>query len=188
MFCDCAASIVLPARASTTKPNLGSTHEGTHSDRRPRIGARVAQPGGVGGRPLRQTVPARQHLRDPHPDPGTGSFSGDATGVASHLGRFTASQHGAVAPAPDGHYAGRSTWKITAANGDTLTGTATLDVQGSPAGEHTTTMVSTITGGTGRFDDAKGTFTIVAHVTPISFDGVTAVNRAEGTIAGRISY
>ena len=120
--------------------------------------------------------------------PATGSFTGDATGMASHLGRFTASQQGAVAPGPDGHYAGRSTWTITAANGDTLTGTATLDVEGPPAGEHTTTMKSTITGGTGRFDDAKGTFTIIAHVTPISFDGVTAINRAEGTITGRISY
>ena len=120
--------------------------------------------------------------------PATGSFAGDGTGVASHLGRFTASQQGAVAPAPDGHYAGRSTWTIVAANGDTLTGTATLDVEGSPAGVHTTTMVSTITGGTGRFDDAKGNFTIVFHVTPIAFDGVTAFNRAEGTITGRISY
>lgn len=120
--------------------------------------------------------------------PATGSFTGDAAGLATHLGRFTASQQGAVAPAPDGHYAGRSTWSITAANGDTLTGTATLDVEGPPVGVHTTTMKSTVTGGTGRFDDAKGSFTIVAHVTPISFDGVTAVNRAEGTITGRISY
>ena len=108
--------------------------------------------------------------------------------MATHLGRFTASQQGTVAPAPDGHYAGRSTWTIVADNGDTLTGTATLDVEGSPAGVHTTTMASTITGGTGRFDDAEGNFTIVFHVTPISFDGVTAVNRAEGKITGHISY
>lgn len=64
--------------------------------------------------------------------PATGRFAGDGTGVATHLGRFTAPQQGAVAPAPDGRYAGRSTWTITAASGDTLTGTATLDVAGSP--------------------------------------------------------
>jgi len=120
--------------------------------------------------------------------PATGSFAGEGAGLATHLGPFTASQQGTVAPAPDGHYAGRSTWTITAANGDTLTGTATLNVEGSPAGVHTTTMVSTITGGTGRFGDATGNFTIVFHVTPISFDGTTAVNRAEGSITGRINY
>ena len=41
-----------------------------------------------------------------------------------------------------------------------------------PAGRgHTTTMAATITGGTGRFADTKGTFTIVNHVTPVSFHG-----------------
>jgi hypothetical protein len=118
----------------------------------------------------------------------TGSFTGDGTGFATHLGRFTGSQQGTIAPTGPGHYAGRSTWTIVAANGDTLTGTATLTVEGPPAGEHTTTMVSTITGGTGRFDDADGHFTIVYHVTPISSGDGQVHNRAEGNLTGRISY
>jgi hypothetical protein len=120
--------------------------------------------------------------------PATGAFTGSAGGVATHLGRFTASQQGAVAPTGDGRYAGRSTWTIEAADGHALTGTATLTVEGPPAGEHTTTMVATITGGTGRFDDAQGHFTIRFRVTPLSSDGVSVVNRAEGTLSGRIRY
>jgi hypothetical protein len=118
----------------------------------------------------------------------TGSFTGDGTGFATHLGRFTGTQQGTIAPTTDGHYAGRSTWTIIAANGDTLTGTATLTVEGPPAGEHTTTMVATITGGTGRFDDATGHFTIVYHVTPTSSGDGKVHNRADGKITGRISY
>jgi len=132
---------------------------------------------------LRGTISATVNLT-----PATGSFVGDGTGVATHLGRFIATQHGTVGPTAGGSYAGRSTWTIVAANGDTLTGTATLAVEGAPTGQHTTTMTSTITGGTGRFDDAEGGFTIVFHVTPVSFDGVTAVNRAEGKLIGHIRY
>jgi hypothetical protein len=117
----------------------------------------------------------------------TGNVEGGGTGVMSHFGAFTAYQEGSIAPR-DGTYEGNTTWSLVAANGDTLTGTATLKVEGPPVGTHTTTQISTITGGTGRFADATGTFTIVYHVTPLSFDGVTAVNRVEGTTTGLISY
>jgi hypothetical protein len=120
--------------------------------------------------------------------PTTGSFAGEATGVMSHLGEVTASQAGHVWPTPDGHYAGASTWSVVADNGDTLSGTADLTVEGPPAGVHTTTMDATITAGTGRFADASGAFTYVLHVYPVSFDGVTVVNGLEGTATGNISY
>jgi hypothetical protein len=120
----------------------------------------------------------------------TGSFEGGGTGQNSHLGSFTAHQKGSITPptTPNGAYTGNSTWSIVAADGDTLTGTATLTVEGPPAGTHTTTQISTITGGTGRFADATGTFTTVYHVTPVSRDGATVVNRSDGTTTGLISY
>jgi hypothetical protein len=120
--------------------------------------------------------------------PTTGGFAGEATGVMSHLGEVTASQAGHIRPTEDGHYAGASTWSVVADNGDTLSGTATLTVEGPPAGVHTTTMVATIEAGTGRFADASGTFTYVFHVSPVSFDGKTVVNALQGTATGRISY
>jgi hypothetical protein len=122
--------------------------------------------------------------------PMTGAFAGDVTGVMSHLGELTGHQEGIVGPTPEG-IRGRSTWNIVAANGDTLTGTATLKVEGLPSAAHTTTQVSTITGGTGRFADARGVLTAIYEVTPlIPFNPLTGtlVNSAEGPITGPISY
>jgi hypothetical protein len=135
-------------------------------------------------RPLRGTLAGLVTLT-----PTTGSFAGEATGVMSHLGEVTASQAGRIGPTADGHYAGASTWSIVADNGDTLSGTAALTVEGPPAGVHTTTMVATIRAGTGRFADASGSFTYVFHVFPASpFNGVTLTNGLQGTGIGRISY
>jgi hypothetical protein len=121
--------------------------------------------------------------------PATGSITGEATGVMSHLGEVTASQAGHVGPTADGHYAGASTWSVVADNGDTLSGTAILTVDGPPAGVHTTTMDATIQAGTGRFGDASGNFTYVFHVFPVSpFNGVTLTNGLQGTGTGRITY
>jgi hypothetical protein len=121
--------------------------------------------------------------------PATGNFVGDVAGKISHLGRVTAHQEGRIGPDASGHFAGSSTWSIVGANGDSLTGTATLDVEGPPTGAHTTTMVATITGGTGRFAHASGTFTTVFHVTSHTpFDGVSLVNKVEGKTTGRIHY
>jgi hypothetical protein len=121
--------------------------------------------------------------------PANGNFQGDVTGILSRFGSVTAHQAGRVAPDASGHYTGSSTWSIVAANGDTLIGTATLDVQGPPIGAHTTTMVATVTGGTGRFAHASGTFTTVFLVTPHTpFNGESLVHRVEGTTTGQIRY
>lgn len=121
-------------------------------------------------------------------NPATGAFSGTAVGTLTHLGRTVGTQSGTVAPTPDGHYAGTSTWTIVAANGDKLIGTGVLSVEGPPAGEHTTTLQATVTGGTGRFRGARGQLTAVYHVSPLSFDGVTVVNQLEGRLTGQIWY
>ena len=63
-----------------------------------------------------------------------------------------------------------------------------MSTPGAPGVAHTTTLVSTATGGTGRFSGASGTVTSVLEVTPISFNGVTLVNRIVGTRSGQISY
>jgi hypothetical protein len=50
-------------------------------------------------------------------------------------------------------------------------------------------IVTTVSGGTGRFSDAIGTLTSVTEVSPISFSGGVLVNSVEGTITtGQISY
>ena len=117
----------------------------------------------------------------------TGAMTADGEGVATHLGEYTTSLEGTATITPTGVF-GSGTQTIVAANGDELTGTYTLSTPGAPGVAHTTTIVSTITGGTGRFSDASGTVTTVVEVSPISFNGVTLVNRSEGTTTGQISY
>jgi hypothetical protein len=121
-------------------------------------------------------------------DAATGNLTGEATGVMTHLGRFTGHQQGHVVRTADGGFLGTSTFRLVAANGDTLRGTTTFTPDGPPTAVHTTTQILTVTGGTGRFTNASGQFTIVYHVTPVSFDGVTVINSAEGLISGRIRY
>jgi hypothetical protein len=119
----------------------------------------------------------------------TGVFTGDVTGVVSHLGRSTAHLDGSGAFTPEATFAGTGTLTTVAANGDRLNGTITLTTSPFTSTGHTTTLVETITGGTGRFADASGTLTETSDISTISFDGVTLVSSVEGgPITGHISY
>ena len=87
------------------------------------------------------TVPSHHHL--------------DATGNATHLGRFTVTADWTLAAT--GNF-GTSTW--TAADGDEFSTSFTrLAVVVPPT--ITFTETHTITSGTGRFANASGTFTVV---------------------------
>jgi hypothetical protein len=101
----------------------------------------------------------------------------DATGNATHLGRYTM-EFTAVVNQATRTQAGPATIVITAANGDTITaegsgGQATVVTPGVLS----TVDPATITGGTGRFADASGsivirrTFFVAAGVTTGSFEG-----------------
>lgn len=121
-------------------------------------------------------------------DVATGNLTAEAKGVMSHVGRFTGYQEGRIEPQPDGSLRVLTTFRIVAANGDEIVGTATSTPDGAPNVPHTTTQILTITGGTGRFAKASGQLTAVYHVTPSSFDGVTLTNLAEGPFKGHIRY
>jgi len=88
------------------------------------------------------TVPSHHHL--------------DATGNATHLGRFTVTADWTVTTA--GAIETSSTW--TAANGDELFTRFTRHGVFVPP-TATFTETHAITGGTGRFATASGTFTVV---------------------------
>jgi hypothetical protein len=88
------------------------------------------------------TVPSNHHL-------------GDVTGNATHLGRFTVTADWTLAAT--GNF-GTSTW--TASNGDEFS--TSFARRGVPAPPTITfTENHTITGGTGRFANASGTYTVV---------------------------
>jgi hypothetical protein len=100
-------------------------------------------------------------------------------GTATYLGKYT-SHLTAEINLMTSHATGAATF--TAANGDTLT--TTVDGQASPT--PTPGVVSvvedyTITGGTGRFADATGTFTLEIIVTQ-------ATGVSSGTFSGAIDH
>ena len=107
------------------------------------------------------------------------SVNREGTGTATQLGKYT-SHLTAQINVSTGHATGVATF--TAANGDTLT--TTVDGQGTPTptpGVVSVVEVYTITGGTGRFADATGTFTLEIIVTQ-------ATGVSTGTFSGVIDH
>jgi hypothetical protein len=81
----------------------------------------------------------------------------EATGSASHLGAFTLEFAHLVNQATR---TAAGTYVITAANGDTVTADATGQATLVAPGVLTVAETATITGGTGRFAGASGSFTV----------------------------
>ena len=107
------------------------------------------------------------------------SITREGDGTATYLGKYTEHITGQI-NLETRHLTGAATF--TAANGDTLT--ATVDGQATPTatpGVLSVVEVYTITGGTGRFADATGTFTL--HSTVTQATGVSS-----GTFSGAIDH
>ena len=106
------------------------------------------------------------------------SVSREGTGTATYLGKYTEHLEGTV-DVRAGSATGTATF--TAANGDTLT--ASVVGQGTVTGPTTRSIVEvyTITGGTGRFAGATGTFTLQRML-----DLATGVS--SGTFRGAINH
>ena len=92
------------------------------------------------------------------PPPTTLSVDGNTTGIATHVGQFSFSYQLTVTLA-NGTATGSA--HLIAANGDsvftTVAGSSELT---STPGVFSITEISTITGGTGRFSGAQGSFTV----------------------------
>lgn len=87
-----------------------------------------------------------------------GTFVTDGTAQVTHLGRSTFHLDGVLTGATTSTFTGT----IVAANGDTLTTSGTTALTGPT----TFTALETITGGTGRFAGASGTFTDTGTAVP----------------------
>jgi hypothetical protein len=109
-------------------------------------------------------------------EPPRALVDGSATGEATHLGRFTVEFPHIVNFVTR---TGDGTYTFTAANGDTLTADFTGQAQPGPI--VSIVEVATITGGTGRFAAATGSFIVQRQFDPAS--GTTR-GSFEGTIGG----
>jgi hypothetical protein len=145
----------------------------------PSVASLSASVGNVGARkatenvdlPFRGTVKSVE--KTPFSDPGTVISTDIGTGVATHLGAFAWYSEFVI----DGPF-GTGTATLTAANGDQLL--ATVHAVGTLAeGGFDIVETNTITGGTGRFAGASGTFTLERFVSGVTF-------RTTGTFAGTI--
>ena len=106
------------------------------------------------------------------------SLEREGTGTATYLGRYT--EHVTLQiNLLTSHSIGAATF--TAANADTLT--ATVEGQATPASPGVLSIVEvyTITGGTGRFADATGSFTLESTLD-------TATGVSSGTFNGAIDH
>ena len=102
----------------------------------------------------------------------------DGGGTATHLGKFT--EHNTMQiNVLTRHGIGAATF--TAANGDTLT--ASISGQATPTSPGVLSIVEvyTVTGGTGRFADAAGSFTLESTLNQ-------ATGVSSGTLSGAIDH
>ncbi|MDX1925909.1 MAG: hypothetical protein SFV81_05295 [Pirellulaceae bacterium] len=111
--------------------------------------------------------------------PPIGTFVGSGIGMGTHLGRFTYEfphtvNFGTVPPI------GTGTYSFTAANGDRVH--ATFTGQSTPVAPGFVYVVEecVITGGTGRFTNASGRFTVMRLVDQVN-------RRTSGSFEGTIS-
>jgi hypothetical protein len=140
----------------------------------------------VGRETDRQELPFKGTLEGSFtfvPDPPPSTFAsvdfGPLTGNATHLGRFTLTgPHRVNLAATPATAAG--TFEFTAANGDTLRASFTgLGTPTATTGIASIVETATITGGTGRFAGATGSFIVERLVDLINLD---TTGSFEGTI------
>ena len=108
------------------------------------------------------------------------SVTVEAAGNATHLGEFTFTELVTVNRATG---MGSGIFLFTAANGDTVFGTISGQATFTPPNVLSIVEIATITGGTGRFADATGSFTVarlkntVTGATVASFEGNSSPGR-----------
>ena len=103
----------------------------------------------------------------PGPSPGTVVTTTSGTGVATNLGQFSFTQQVTVNPAT---FTDTGSVHWVAANGDSIdtTLTGSIELTTTP-GVFSITEVHTITGGTGRFAGAQGSFTVERLASAVTF-------------------
>jgi hypothetical protein len=121
-------------------------------------------------------------------DLATGTGISDGSGQLSHIGASTFHNDFSGFTVTGNTFTWTQTATIVAANGDeifaTAVGTGTL----LPNNTSVATLVSTITGGTGRFADASGTLTSSISSVIVSVVGTMITSNDTETHTGQISY
>lgn len=168
LLCNACSDSVLPTGPSSVRPGSLSLEPAASG-----AGSRTSASSSAA-----QSVPFKGNLEGTQTttplEPGSAFVDGSATGEATHLGRFTVEFPHTVNFATR---TGEGTFTFTAANGDTLIADFTGQAQPGPI--VSIVEEATITGGTGRFAGATGSFTARRLFDPAS--GTT-----KGSFAGTL--
>ena len=114
--------------------------------------------------------------------------TGEGTARISHLGKTTYSLDYTITPGAPGTFTVAGTAEFVAANGDSVFTSFTGPGQNTSPTASVTTVSSTITGGTGRFEGASGSFTTTVLTDNVSMVGTTGTADQTLTSRGTISY
>jgi hypothetical protein len=116
----------------------------------------------------------------------TGAATSVESGHLSHLGAFTGNGDLTFSLVGPNGFSFTGTGTLVAANGDELfTATVGSGTFGPPI---ETTSFNTITGGTGRFAGASGTYTATSSPVVVSITATSETTHATSTWKGKISY
>ncbi len=119
----------------------------------------------------------------------TNHYEADRTGEATFIGEYTVHLEGAGTwNASHTVFTGTSTFTVLTASGDEIYGTATNEATDFTPTGHSATSVLTITGGTGRFENATGTSTVLDQDATIAFNFPLLVSSTTSTYSGSFSF
>jgi hypothetical protein len=118
----------------------------------------------------------------------TGAATSSFTGNLSHLGAITGGDIATFTATGPAAFTYTGTDTLVAANGDELFSTFTGSGAFTSATTAESTQVNTITGGTGRFTDASGFFTVTVSSVIVSISATSETTDNTDTYNGQISY
>jgi hypothetical protein len=118
----------------------------------------------------------------------SGATTSSFTGNFSHLGATTGGDAATIVLTSPATFTYTGTDSLVAANGDKVFSTFTGSGAFTSATTIESTQVNTITGGTGRFADASGTFTVTISSVVISGSATSDTTDNTDTWNGQITY
>ena len=114
--------------------------------------------------------------------------TGEGTARIAHLGKTSYSNDYTITPTGPGTFSIAGTTEFVAANGDRVFAEFTGSIQVTGPTTSDATADSTITGGTGRFEGASGSFTTTVFTEITSVVGTTVTADQTLRSRGTISY
>lgn len=118
----------------------------------------------------------------------TGEAHNLLTAQATHFGLATLEEHSQIIPTGPGTFLSVGNLTLTAANGDSMSGTATGTGVTTDGVHFTFSLHAVFTSGTGRFEGGSLAYDVTVHSNVVSVSGPVATSDLDATAVGRISY